>query len=64
MIEADHTKDTLHYKNGRSLPYETFLKKYQKMYNIYVLHGEEMSEDAKMCFKFKKINHEGLSNVV
>jgi len=64
VAEADRMKDTLHYKNERSLPFETFLTKVQKMYNIYELHGEEMSEDAKIRFLFKKINHDGLSNAV
>ena len=50
VAEADRMKDTLHYKNERSLPFETFLTKVQKMYNIYELHGEEMSEDAKIRF--------------
>ena len=62
MIEADHTKDTLHYKNGCSLPYETFLTKFQKMYNIFAIHREEILEDTKTRFLFKKIKHECLSN--
>ena len=32
--------------------------------NIYDLHGEKMTEDAKIRFVFKKINHEGLQTTV
>ena len=29
------------------------------MFNIYDVHGEPMTEDAKIRFLFKKVNHEG-----
>ena len=34
------------------------------MYNIYAQHGEVMTEDAKIRFLFKKINHSGLESAV
>ena len=34
------------------------------MYNIYQTHGEEMTEDTKIRFLFKKIDYQGLSNTV
>ena len=64
IAEADRFKETLHYKNERSLTFETFLTKCQKMYNIYAQHGEVMTEDAKIRFLFKKINHSGLDGAV
>ena len=64
IAEADRMKETLHYKNERSLTFENFLTKCQKMYNIYDLHGEKMTEDAKIRFVFKKVDHEGLQNTV
>ena len=54
----------MHYKNERSLPFETFLTKCETMYNIYETHGEKMGEDAKIRFLFRKINHVGLSNAI
>ena len=50
IAEADRLKDTLHYKNERPLPFETFLTKCQKMYNIYAQHGKNITEDAKIRF--------------
>ena len=64
IAEADRFKETLHYKNERSLTFETFLTKCQKMYNIYTKHGEAMTEDAKIRFLFKKIQHSGLDSAV
>jgi len=64
IAEADRLKDTLHYKNERSLPFETFLTKCQKMYNIYAQHGEIMTEDAKIRFLFKNIQHSGLDGAI
>ena len=64
IAEADRLKDSLHYKNERSMTFELFLTKYQKMYNIYRDEGEELSEDAKVRFLFKKISHSGLNNAV
>ena len=64
IAEADRFKETLHYKNERSLPFEAFLTKCEKMYNIYAQHGEEMAEDAKIRFLFKKIQHSGLSSAI
>ena len=64
MAEAERMKETLHYKSERSLTFENFVTKYQKMYNIYDNHGEGMSEEAKIRFLFKKINHEELVKTV
>ena len=64
IAEADRLKETLHYKNERSLPFETFLTKCQKMYNIYAQHGEVMAEDAKIRFLFKNIQHTGLESAI
>ena len=55
IAEADRFKETLHYKNERSLTFETFLTKCQKMYNIYAQHDKIMIEDAKICFLFNNL---------
>ena len=55
--DANRLKDTLHYKNERAIGFETFLTQYQIMYNIYGKEGEEISEDAKIRFLFKHVQH-------
>ena len=62
FAEADRFKETLHYKNERSLTFETFLTKCQKMYNIYTQHDEVMTEDEKIRLLSKKINHSSLES--
>ena len=57
-------KEQLHYKTEKALTFENFLTKCQKIYNIYQTHGEEMTEEAKIRFLFKKIDHEGLSKTI
>ena len=58
--EADRLSESLHYKNERSMAFETFLTKCQHMFNIYDKEGEPMTEDAKIRFLFKKVQHSGL----
>ena len=55
IVETDWFKETVHYKNVRGLTFETFLTKYQKMYNIYSKDEEVMTYDARICFMSKKI---------
>ena len=64
MAEADRLKENLHYKGERSMDFETFLTQCQKMFNIYEKEGEEMGEDAKIRFLFKKIQHQGLKGSI
>ena len=60
IAEAERLRDQLHYKNERSLSFETFLTKCQKMFNIFEEENEKMEEDAKIRFLFNKIQHPGL----
>ena len=60
LAEAERLQETLHYKNERAMPFETFLDKCQKMFNIYDKEGEPMADEAKVRFLFKKIEHPGL----
>ena len=64
VAEAERLSTTLHYKNERSLAFETFLTKCQKMYNIFEKSGEPMTEDAKIRFLFNKVQHSGLQSTV
>ena len=61
---ADALKASLHYKNERAMPFETFLTKCQQMFNIYDKEGEAMGEDAKLRFLYKSIHHQGLDSAV
>ena len=60
ISEADRLKESLHYKNERAMAFETFLTQCQKMYNIYEKEGEPMSEEAKIRFLFKRVQHNDL----
>ena len=64
IAEAERLRDTLHYKNERSLSFETFLTKCQKMFNIFEQQNEPMEEEAKIRFLFKKIEHTGLQSAI
>ena len=60
MAEADRLHETLHYKSERSMSFEGFLTQCQKMYNIYEKEKEPMTDEAKVRFLFKKVQHPGL----
>ena len=62
--DADRLKESLHYKNERSMSFEVFLTNCQKMFNIYETEGEPMADDAKIRFLFKKIQHPGLQTAI
>ena len=62
--DADRLKETLHYKNERAMTFKIFLTQCQKMYNIYEKEGEEMSDDAKIRFLFKRVQHPNLQGAI
>ena len=64
MAEADRLQESLHYKSERSMTFETFLTQCQKMYNIFEKEGEPMSDEAKVRFLYKKVQHPGLRNCI
>ena len=47
ILEAERMKKSLHHKNERSLSFEMFWPKCQKVFNIYDKEGELMLEDEK-----------------
>ena len=61
---AERLRDSLHYKNERSLSFEMFLSQCQKMFNIFETQNEEYTEEAKVRFLLKKVIHPGLSQSV
>ena len=62
--DANRLKDSLHDKNERAMTFEPFLTNCQKMYNIYEKEDKPMSEDAKIRFLFKKVQHTGLQPAI
>ena len=46
------------------MTFEMFLTQCENMFNIFIHHGEAMSDDAKIRFLFKVIHHEALLNTV
>lgn len=61
---AERLRETLHYRNERSLAFEIFLSKTQKMFNIFEQQEEPMAEEAKVRFILKKVQHPQLANAV
>ena len=64
IAEAERLRESLHYKSERSLSFEMFLTKCQKMFNIFEQQNEPMEEEAKIRFLFKKIQHAGLQSAI
>lgn len=60
LASAENLRATLHYKNERSITFETFLTQCQKMFNIFNQENELMAEDAKIRFLFQAIQHKDL----
>ena len=64
IASADKYRETLHYKSEHVMPWETFLDRIQKMFNIYKEEGEEMTENAKLPELFKRTKHPQLTESV
>lgn len=64
VAEADRLKESLHYKSERAMSFETFLTQCQKMYNIYDKEGEPMTDEAKVRFLFKRVQHDKLTSSI
>lgn len=60
LAKAEHLFETLYYKNERAMSFEKFLTKCQKMFNIYKKQGEPLSDEAKVQFLFKHVQHPDL----
>ena len=61
---AERLRDSLHYKNEKSLAFSTFLDKLQKMFNIFAEEEEAISEQAKVRMLLKKVEHPQLQDAV
>ena len=53
---AERLRDTLYYKNERSMTFEIYCNKAQKMFNIFKQQQELMTDEAKVQFFLKKLN--------
>jgi hypothetical protein len=60
LASAENLRSSLHYKNERSMAFETFLTQTQRMFNIFDQENEPMSEEAKIRFLFQAIQHKDL----
>ena len=60
LLESEKLNKSLHYKSEREISIKISLTQFQKMLNIYEREGEEMSDEAKLRFLFRKIQHTGL----
>ena len=64
LAEANRLRESLHYKNERSLSFEKFLSMMQEMFNIYSKEDQELSEKAKIDLLFAKVQHQGLQAAI
>ena len=64
IASADKYRETLDYKSEHAMPWETFLNRMQKMFNIYKEEGEEMTENTKLWELFKRTKHTQLTESV
>ena len=46
------------------MSFETFLTQCQNIFNIYEKEGEEMSDEAKVRFLFRKVQNSGLRSSI
>ena len=64
LAEANRIRDTLYYKNERSLSFEKFLNKMQEMFNIYAKEDQDLSEKGKIDILFAKVQNPGLQAAI
>jgi hypothetical protein len=62
--EADGLKNTLHYKNEKALPFDTYLQRVEKMIHLYAHAEEPMVESAQISFLLDNIKDPALSSAV
>ena len=64
IAQAERYRDTLHYKHEKSMSFSTFLDNMQKMFNIFEVENEVISEQAKVRMLLKKVQHSQLQDAV
>jgi hypothetical protein len=61
---AERLRDSLHYKNEKSLQFSTFLDKLQRMFNIFEEENEAITEAAKVRMLLQKVEHPQLQDAM
>ena len=51
---AERLRDSLSYKNERTMSFELYCNKVKRMFNIFEQQGEPMTDEAKVCYLLKK----------
>ena len=64
IATAEKLRETLHYKSEHSLPFNTFLDRMQKMFNIFKEEGEPIPDNAQIRELFKRVQHPQLQDTV
>ena len=62
--EAERLRDSIHYKNERSMSFSSYLGKVQKMFNIFADQKELYTEDMKLRSIFSTLYHPLLSAAI
>ena len=61
---AERTRDTLHYKSERALPFSSFLDKLQKMFNIFDEENKSITDGSKVWLLLKEVEHPQLQDAI
>jgi hypothetical protein len=64
IAQAERYRDTLYYKHEKSMSFSTFLDNMQKMFNIFEVENEPISEQTKVRMLLKKVQHPQLQDAV
>ena len=64
IATAEKLREALHYKSEWSLPFNTFLDRMQKMFNIFKEEGEPIPDNAQIRELFKWVQHPQLQDTV
>ena len=64
LAESERLNESLHYKSEIAMFFEISLTQCQKKLNIYEKEGEEMSNEAKVRFLFRKVQQTGLRSSI
>ena len=62
--EAERLRDSIHYKNEQSMSFSSYLGKVQEMFNIFADQKEPYTEDMKLRFLFRTVQHPVLSAAI
>ena len=64
IATAEKLREALHYKSERSLPYNAFLDRMQKMFTIFKEEGEPIPDNAQIRELFKRVQHPQLQDTI